>query len=55
MNNYIRMSTAEVFLWDTVPEMRLLDQRVNTFMILTDTVWSNCLHWKVTCIPISNE
>lgn len=38
MNNYIHMSTAEVFVWDTIPELGLLDQRVNTFVILIDMV-----------------
>lgn len=30
----VRVSSAEVFLWDKVPELGLLDQRAITFAIL---------------------
>lgn len=36
VDNSAPVSSAEVFLWDVVPELGLLDQRVNTFVILTD-------------------
>lgn len=36
MDNSVPMSSAEVFLWDAAPELGSLEQRGNTFVILTD-------------------
>lgn len=36
MNNCVGRSSAEVFLRDEVPELGLLNQRANTFVILID-------------------
>lgn len=38
MKSHVRMSSAEVFLWDKVPELSLLNQRAITFTILIDMV-----------------
>lgn len=36
LNNHEHMSSAEVFLWDTIPELGLLNQGVSTLVFLIE-------------------
>lgn len=52
VNNQVRMLRAEVFLWDKVPELRLLNRRAITIVILMDMAkLSPCVPMPVCLSP----